>query len=291
MKLKLKKEKSFALFLTITFITVFFSIFSYTLYLFEKNNLTYKNLNFVEKSVIVSNIENILKDLTIKEIDEVLKKNKNKFELLIKNDSYPFEILIDLNYKKELFNINFIKFFSEGKDLDLLNKILFFENIEKPDIVIKLLQERFLLDENYWMVKDEFQEILFEYYLQTNDLNIFKLDIDKYFTFDNVLINYKGITKELLYIILYPNLNEEQVVEYISQKNDLNDFSSKEREILNFHEIYFDKSKIFCNIHILNKQKNKIENEILNVDDRKTSMEKFTIIYNLIDKKVVQIND
>lgn len=291
MKINLKKEKSFALFLTITFITVFFSIFSYTLYLFEKNNLTYKNLNFVEKSVIVSNIENILKDLTIKEIDEVLKKNKNKFELLIKNDSYPFEILIDLNYKKELFNINFIKFFSEGKDLDLLNKILFFENIEKPDIVIKLLQERFLLDENYWMVKDEFQEILFEYYLQTNDLNIFKLDIDKYFTFDNVLINYKGITKELLYIILYPNLNEEQVVEYISQKNDLNDFSSKEREILNFHEIYFDKSKIFCNIHILNKQKNKIENEILNVDDRKTSMEKFTIIYNLIDKKVVQIND
>lgn len=267
----MKKRNGFALFITMIFITIFFGVFSYTLGLYDNIKDNNKKLNMIEKEIIIQDIISFLNKTDFQKNSELLIQNKT-INFLFKSEKIDYSVFIELKYKPQLLNINLI---NNGQDLifvNLLNKILFFNNIEKPDIIMNLLQQYKLSNKNN-LNKFDLQELFFDYFLMTKDFNIFKLDIDKYFTFDNLIINYAGITSELLYLLLYPNYTEEQVDKIIRQIEKFEELDNSIQNILNEYTVFYERNSVKIEANVQKEQKASI----------------FDIEYNFKTKEVIKI--
>ena len=257
------------LFFMLMMISIIFVYVNYSLKIHEnyiKSKINYLN---IDKQLMITGIlkESLDNFKDIKEEDLFSEKN-DVVSIPLENDNLKENYYISFYLQKSLLNINLIK---EEEYRDVFNNFLN-SKIQSSSNFIDKFEGLDYID------KKIFNEKKIEYYLDTEDDNIFKIDFDNIITYNNMSINTKTLTKDLINLLF--NENGEQRNEQIY----LNRYKFKDLELSKYER------KVVNDFILTNSTVDNIElkSYITNKIDKK-EMKSYTINYNLTNKRITKI--
>ena len=263
------KKKSFMLFFMLMMISIIFVYVNYSLNIHEnyiKNKINYLN---IDKQLMITGIlkESLDNFKDVKE-DDLFSEKNDVVSIPLENDNLKENYYISLYLQKSLLNINLIK---EDKYKEVFSYFLNSRIQSSSDFISKF-------DGIDYINKKIFNEKKIEYYLETEDENIFKVDFENVITYNNMTIATKTLTQELVNILFNDNGEQRNTQIYLNRYNfkDL-ELTKYEKEIVN--DFILTNSTV-DNIELKSLITNKID---------KKEMKSYTINYNLKNKRITKI--